>query len=532
MRGTRGVAVAAALVWLAASGGGCRPAGEGGGGEDGAVAGDEPGDVVEDVEAVPKAPSEPGSVCRCDGDCLGEAGHAGVCVFGICMTRASAACSSSGSTAECPTGSRCWGLTGFDGPICWPDCAAHPGCAGTCDSDGSCVMTSASGTLCAASCASYCRGEAAPPEPETGGVGAACEGADDCSEGNCYSNVTTGWVDGYCMIFGCTSSGGACGDGGVCVPGLSTDGRAICMQACGSSSECREGYVCRPVYGQDICWPGARCGPSAPTGYCPSGQSCVEGSCRAACSPSHPDGHCEGGLVCEGGACVAASGGGDCGSWECTGSGCGDLVEVPGATSASSAEALADGYYLGHERQYSYLRRDLAQLVAWAACRVRERFPGVPPLALLDMTEADGSTPGCPEACRHPDGTHRGSDLDTAYFQTDGTNDGQCICGDGRGPCWNGYADTYSDGYRCTTEANIVDLEQQVWFLASMAQHPGFRVVGVDDTLCADIRAEADAMLARGDIDGTIHGRITSLGCYSNHSSWAYHHHHLHFSFY
>jgi hypothetical protein len=221
-----------------------------------------------------------------------------------------------------------------------------------------------------------------------------------------------------------------------------------------------------------------------------------------------------------------------CGTWECSEADCAEIELVPGSGDPYSARARDDGYYLAHGEAYSYLRRDLAALVGWAACKMRERFPGIPPLALLDLTTEAGTTPGCPENCRHPDGTHRGSDLDTAYFQTDGSNNGQCICGDGTAPCWNGYSDEYSDGYQCTTEDNIMDLEQQLWFLVYMAHHPSWRVVGVDESVCDDLNFEADALLDRGEIDATIHSRITNLGCYGSHSSWAFHHHHLHFSFY
>jgi hypothetical protein len=93
-------------------------------------------------QPAPDGPSNvagaPGSECSCDSDCAADAGHAGVCVFGVCMTRASAACATAGSTAECGAGSRCWNLTGFEGSLCWPDCAAHA-CAGACDGDGSCA---------------------------------------------------------------------------------------------------------------------------------------------------------------------------------------------------------------------------------------------------------------------------------------------------------------------------------------------------------------------------------------------------------
>jgi hypothetical protein len=75
----------------------------------------------------------PGDACTCDGDCPADSGHQGVCVYGVCMTVASGQCSSSGSTAECGAGSRCWGIEGGSGYICWPDCASYPSCAGSCD---------------------------------------------------------------------------------------------------------------------------------------------------------------------------------------------------------------------------------------------------------------------------------------------------------------------------------------------------------------------------------------------------------------
>ncbi|MBI5481974.1 MAG: hypothetical protein HY906_24175 [Deltaproteobacteria bacterium] len=105
----------------------------------------------------------PGSACQCDGECQAVGTHVGICVFGVCMTRASAACSAAGSTAECGAGSRCWGLQGQTGSICWPDCATYTACAGTCDGDGSCVSTSAMD--CDHTCGAYC---SQPVNPGTG----------------------------------------------------------------------------------------------------------------------------------------------------------------------------------------------------------------------------------------------------------------------------------------------------------------------------------------------------------------------------
>ncbi len=101
----------------------------------------------------PAGTGAPGSACACDSDCAPLEGFAGVCVYGVCMTKASAACSSAGSTAECPSGSSCYGLQGEDGYLCWPDCSANA-CAGSCDADGACAPSDK--TSCSYSCGSYC----------------------------------------------------------------------------------------------------------------------------------------------------------------------------------------------------------------------------------------------------------------------------------------------------------------------------------------------------------------------------------------
>jgi hypothetical protein len=146
----------------------CGPTEPGGGGGDDSGGGDdapapdaEPDDPVAPdarpggpIDAPPTGDAEPGSACSCDADCADEGTHDGVCIYGICMTEASGACASGGSQGECPAGSRCWGLTGYDGgSLCWPDCDAHT-CAGTCDGDGSCVPTADDN--CDPTCGSAC----------------------------------------------------------------------------------------------------------------------------------------------------------------------------------------------------------------------------------------------------------------------------------------------------------------------------------------------------------------------------------------
>lgn len=149
-------------------------------------------------------------MCSCDADCADDGAAQGVCIYGVCMTKASGQCASGGSQGECPAGSRCWTLDGSDvGPLCWPDCDAHT-CAGQCDSDGSCVPTSSSN--CDASCGSACactdnaqcgvgnqcvQGDCVPemqPQPGAPGAGPGPTCANlpvrDCTGGTCGQLVT------------------------------------------------------------------------------------------------------------------------------------------------------------------------------------------------------------------------------------------------------------------------------------------------------------------------------------------------------
>jgi hypothetical protein len=94
------------------------------------------------------------------------------------MTKASADCSAAGSQTECPTGSRCWNLTGHDGSLCWPDCAAHT-CAGACASDGSCEPTAQ--TDCDPTCGEACSCTAT-----------SCGTGNSCVNGECVPDVGAG----------------------------------------------------------------------------------------------------------------------------------------------------------------------------------------------------------------------------------------------------------------------------------------------------------------------------------------------------
>jgi len=134
------------------------------------------------------------------------------------------------------------------------------------------------------------------------------------------------------------------------------------------------------------------------------------------------------------------------------------------------------------------------------------------------MTTADGVTPGCERGsdyCRHPEGsTHTGNDIDTAYYQTDGDNDPQIICGDGSDTNYNGRPGRYNDGYFCTTDDNIVDIEQQRQFFDLLNTCGFLRVAGIDETLADDLGSAGGGRMGWGSEGG-----------------WAFHHHHTHISF-
>jgi hypothetical protein len=197
---------------------------------------------------------------------------------------------------------------------------------------------------------------------------------------------------------------------------------------------------------------------------------------------------------------------------------------MPGSYNPTSTQAWTAGYYIGTAPRYAYLRRDLVALFQWATCEMRARYPGLAPLELTDMSQADGLTPGADvDRLRHPSTTHRGNDIDTAYYQTDGDNDSVIICGDGSDNNYNGRPGRFNDGYFCTTEEHIVDIDQQVAFIELIVQATKWsdsrrllRVFGIDETLADDLEhlLPPEANVGYGESGG-----------------WQFHHHHIHWSF-
>jgi len=188
--------------------------------------------------------------------------------------------------------------------------------------------------------------------------------------------------------------------------------------------------------------------------------------------------------------------GGPCGTWTCSGNDCLDLVQMPGSDDPASAQALADGYFIATESRYAYIRKDLSMLLAWATCRMKEQYPDIAPLGLYDMSQADGETPGTDEGQpRHPPTTFtQGTEFATAYYQTDGDNGMQNICGDGSDESTCGTAGTYNDGFHCTTNDTIVDVPKQASFLKLLAEHPDFKVVGVEESVGPALATSGEAV--------------------------------------
>lgn len=175
-----------------------------------------------------------------------------------------------------------------------------------------------------------------------------------------------------------------------------------------------------------------------------------------------------------------------------------------------------DGYHVSHLPHYSNLRREIVHLVRYAAAKTLAQYPGTPSLALMDMTEQDGDTPGrMVGSLRHPEGTHaNGNDLDIAYYQNGDDNEGRAICD--------------NDNYFCTGDPYLLDAERTAYFLAAIFEHPEVRVVGVDTATVYPLRTAADDLRARGLIGSAEHLRFDSKLAYGD--GWPFHHHHMHFS--
>jgi hypothetical protein len=176
-------------------------------------------------------------------------------------------------------------------------------------------------------------------------------------------------------------------------------------------------------------------------------------------------------------------------------------------------------------RSTSWLRRDLFMLVRHAAARVACATGGHP-IALGDMSERDGATPGTAAgAARHPPGAHVGGyDIDLAYYQRGRRHNRiNPICPhliDG------------IDQYHCVGPPARLDVQRTALFIGTLFESSGVRIVGVDGRAGPLLRAEITALCIAGTLSPVACGRIR-LG-YENVNfgrGWFFFHHaHMHVS--
>lgn len=177
---------------------------------------------------------------------------------------------------------------------------------------------------------------------------------------------------------------------------------------------------------------------------------------------------------------------------------------------------------------YRFARRELVMLIRHALAETSKAFPGTTPLGLIDVCQKDGITPGYDvDSPRHPESTHdQGGNIDIAYFQTDGDNHAEIICGDGS---------QHADGF-CSPAAESshkVDLPRQAFFMAKIFSYPRLRVIGVDQVM-APLIADAAKVLAALPASDPQHITAQELNGFffqmASGSGWPYHHHHIHVS--
>lgn len=189
---------------------------------------------------------------------------------------------------------------------------------------------------------------------------------------------------------------------------------------------------------------------------------------------------------------------------------------------------LPVGYLWDTYSNYRFARRELVMLIRHALHKTYEAFPGSTPLGLIDVCQKNGITPGYDVGSpRHPETTHdQGGNIDIAYFQTDGNNSAQIICGDGS---------THGDGFcsSAATEKHIVDLPRQAYFMAHLLSSTRTRVIGVDQIIAPLIMKAAQDLnaLDPGDPTYLTPAQLASFnGGMASGSGWPYHHHHIHLS--
>lgn len=203
---------------------------------------------------------------------------------------------------------------------------------------------------------------------------------------------------------------------------------------------------------------------------------------------------------------------------------CGELVQFTPGT--------GDGYAVETYEAYRYIRRDLMMLIKYAtaktACKTADwDYGNKGPLGLLDMSEADGSTPKFADGSyRHPQGSHEfGQDIDTAYFQLFSPDNLARVVGLN----W--------DNHLIEPPYNF-DRYRTALYISYLAEHPFLRVVGVDGQIgplldgTDSSEGVFDELVNEGWIDSNLRASIPlAYEVEDTGKGWfRFHHHHLHVS--
>lgn len=255
-------------------------------------------DAGSDADAA--GPKLPGSACTVNAECEGNAAHAGVCLHGVCVTRATAPCPAPASPDGCDPGALCFNSTVVGGNgFCLPKIDAAACSGGAINRHEVCAPIKGKG--CDAAAGTFCELFA----PPAGEPGAKCADDTECTttDAKCYqgSGKISAWLEGYCLSFGCQDSS-VCGQGS-CQP-VAADGSGVCIQGCGMDLDCRVGYWCSKTEDGTGNYCRAGCDAAA---VCPAGLVCMGSTgCvpdDVGCSPKKPDGWCPKDSWCDQGKC-------------------------------------------------------------------------------------------------------------------------------------------------------------------------------------------------------------------------------------
>ena len=179
---------------------------------------------------------------------------------------------------------------------------------------------------------------------------------------------------------------------------------------------------------------------------------------------------------------------------------CDELVEMP---------LVGIGYFDAREREElieatstSFLRRDLKMVIEYAAakvlCKSSTWNTGIGgPIALGDMSQQDGATPGTLWGqARHPRNTHvDGLALDIAYFQRDTPNNRQrAICPHTARKGTGASAGVMIERWHCIAPPDRLDAWRTALFIGAILEEPRIRVIGVDGRAAAPIIAAFDEL--------------------------------------